>query len=62
MILRIMIFILLGTQMNFNILSQYWKEALLIVLIFVFIARPVSVLCSVILIEKLSGTIEKYYI
>ncbi len=46
-ILRIMIFVTLGTQMSFSILVQYWKGALLVVLVLVFIARPVSVLFSV---------------
>lgn len=52
MMLRIMIFVVLGSQIDFVILSQYWKQALLIVLLFMFIARPASVLCSVIFDRK----------
>ena len=51
-ILRIMIFVILGTQMSFNVLSEYWKGALLVVLSLVFIARPVSVLFSVLIDRK----------
>lgn len=52
MILRILIFMILGTQMNFNILGKYWSQSLIIVLIFIFIARPVSVFFSIILDRK----------
>ncbi|MBV7272550.1 sodium:proton antiporter [Clostridium sp. PL3] len=52
MILRIMIFVLLGTQMNFAILAQYWLKATIIIIILMFIARPASVLPSVILDKK----------
>ena len=52
MILRILIFVLLGTQMNFAIIGQYYMGALLVVLLFVFIARPASVLLSVIFDRK----------
>lgn len=51
-ILRIMIFVILGTQMSFNVLAEYWKGALIMVLLLVFIARPVSVLLSVIIDRK----------
>jgi len=52
MILRILIFVLLGTQMNFAIIGHYYKGALLVVLLFVFVARPISVLLSVIFDRK----------
>ena len=52
MILRILIFVLLGTQMNFSIIGQYYMGALLVVLLFVFVARPASVLLSVIFDRK----------
>ena len=44
LIMRTLIFMLLGTQVDFGILSQYWKQGILIVLVFMFIARPLSVL------------------
>lgn len=59
MILRILIFVLLGTQMNFAIIGQYYKGALLVVLLFVFIARPVSVLLSVIFDRKAEWTVRE---
>lgn len=46
-ILRIMIFVLLGTQVEFNLLGQYWRSAILVVLLLVFVARPISVFLSV---------------
>jgi NhaP-type Na+/H+ or K+/H+ antiporter len=50
--LRMMIFILLGTQIDFAFVAHYWKESLLTVAILIFIARPISVLVSVILDRK----------
>lgn len=44
LIMRTLIFMLLGTQVDFSILNQYWKQGVLIVLIFMFIARPLAVL------------------
>jgi cell volume regulation protein A len=58
-ILRMMIFILLGTQMQFGILLKYWRGALLTILAFIFIARPVSVLCSVIFDRKAQWNIKE---
>lgn len=58
-ILRIMIFVLLGVQMNFGILSKYWGGALIVVIGFVFIARPVSVFFSVILDKKAAWNIRE---
>jgi potassium/hydrogen antiporter len=52
MVLRIMIFVLLGTQMNFGVLAQYWLKATIIVIVLMFIARPVCVLVSVIFDKK----------
>jgi NhaP-type Na+/H+ or K+/H+ antiporter len=52
MILRIMIFVLLGTQINFNVLAQYWLKATIIVIILMFVARPACVLASVIFDKK----------
>ncbi|MEE6451630.1 cation:proton antiporter [Gottfriedia acidiceleris] len=44
LIMRKLIFMLLGTQVNFHILSKYWIHGVLIVLVFMFIARPLTVL------------------
>lgn len=54
LILRMMIFILLGTHIDFASVAQYWKESLLIVAILIFVARPLSVLASV-LIDRKAG-------
>jgi len=51
-LLRIMIFITLGTQIDFVLLGQYWVQALLIVFLLMFVARPVSVFISVIFDKK----------
>lgn len=44
LIMRTLIFMLLGTQVDFRILSQFWIQGVLIVLVFMFIARPLAVL------------------
>ncbi|MDQ0859896.1 NhaP-type Na+/H+ or K+/H+ antiporter [Bacillus sp. V2I10] len=44
LLLRTLIFMLLGTQVNFHILSKFWMQGVLIVFVFMFIARPLSVL------------------
>jgi potassium/hydrogen antiporter len=43
---RMGIFVILGTQVNLVALSQYWLPSLIIVLVLMFIARPISVLAS----------------
>ncbi|MBL0387754.1 cation:proton antiporter [Tumebacillus sp. ITR2] len=47
LILRMMIFILLGSQVDFSSLADFWWQGLLIVFVFMFIARPLTVfLCA----------------
>ncbi|MBI2381134.1 MAG: sodium:proton antiporter [Gammaproteobacteria bacterium] len=47
LILRMFIFILLGSQVDFGLLKQYWVVGLAVVLVFMFIARPLTVfLCA----------------
>lgn len=46
-IIRMLIFMLLGAGMNFAIISKYWAGALLVIVAFVLVARPVSVLLTV---------------
>ena len=43
-VMRMAIFILLGTHVDFHALGKYWLYALAIVLILVFVARPLVVL------------------
>jgi len=45
-IMRLFIFILLGGQVNFNLMAQYWAGGVVVVLIFIFVARPVTVFAS----------------
>ena len=44
MVLRMAIFIFLGSQVDFVSLAKYWKESLLLIFIFMFIVRPIVVL------------------
>jgi potassium/hydrogen antiporter len=44
LIMRTLIFMLLGTQVDFHILGQFWILGILIVLVFMLIARPLAVL------------------
>lgn len=43
---RMGIFVVLGTQVDLTALSKYWAPALLVVLILMFVARPLVVLIS----------------
>ncbi|MES2547307.1 MAG: cation:proton antiporter [Pseudomonadota bacterium] len=43
LIMRIFIFVLLGSQVNFNLLQQYFWPALAVVMLFMFVARPITV-------------------
>jgi cell volume regulation protein A len=44
LIMRTLIFMLLGTQVDFTVLSHFWLKGILIVVIFMIIARPLAVL------------------
>ena len=44
LLLRIVIFILLGTHVDFKVVQQYLLPGLIIVSVFMFIARPIAVL------------------
>lgn len=44
LIMRTLIFMLLGSQVNFSVLAQYWWQALLIIIVFMAVARPITVL------------------
>ena len=46
LIMRIFIFVLLGSQVNFALLQQYFWPALGVVLVFMLIARPIVVFAS----------------
>ncbi len=42
-IMRLFIFILLGTQVDFHLMGQYWFGGVIVVTIFMLVARPVTV-------------------
>jgi potassium/hydrogen antiporter len=41
---RMLIFILLGTQVDFGVLKEYGLQALIVIIIFMLVARPITVL------------------
>jgi potassium/hydrogen antiporter len=46
-IMRLFIFILLGTQVDFHLMRQYWLGGVAVVAVLMFLARPVTVfLCA----------------
>jgi cell volume regulation protein A len=46
LISRMFIFILLGSQVQLELIAQYWWQGLLVVFVFMFVARPLTVLVS----------------
>ncbi|NTW06075.1 MAG: sodium:proton antiporter [Peptococcaceae bacterium] len=52
LIMRMFIFILLGTQVNFQIIQQYWLAGMGVVAVFMLVARPLTVLSSALLDRK----------
>lgn len=62
-IFRMMIFILLGTHLQFAVMAQYWKGSLLIVLILMFVIRPITVIVATALDRKAKWSLrEKIYL
>ena len=45
LIMRMFIFILLGSQVNFALMGKYLWGGIALVLVFMFVARPVTVFC-----------------
>lgn len=43
LIMRMFIFILLGSQVNFGLLGTVWQGALIVTVVFMFVARPITV-------------------
>ncbi|WP_053955404.1 cation:proton antiporter [Inediibacterium massiliense] len=58
LLMRMSIFILLGTHVDFIALSKYWKLSLVIVLILMFIARPIVVWVCTSLYRKEKWTLN----
>lgn len=47
LIMRLLIFALLGTQVDFHLMAQYWLPGLGVAFVFIFVARPLTVfLCA----------------
>ncbi len=46
LISRMFIFILLGSQVKLELIAEYWWQGLVVVAVFMFIARPLTVLVS----------------
>lgn len=46
LISRMFIFMLLGSQINLELIFKYWKQGLLLVAVFMFVARPITVAVS----------------
>lgn len=55
-ILRMMIFVVLGTQLDFASISKYLMPTLIVVATLVFIARPISVLACIVIDRKAQWT------
>ena len=49
LIMRMFIFILLGSQVDFGLMNQHWIGGVIVVTIFMLIARPVTVFCCALL-------------
>ncbi len=58
-LMRMAIFILLGTHVDFVSLSKYWKESLMVVMVLIFIVRPLSVLVCAIPDRKVKWTFKE---
>jgi potassium/hydrogen antiporter len=43
---RMLIFVLLGSQVNFKVLQMYGWQAVIVAIVFMFVARPLTVLSS----------------
>src|SRR5438309_8960510 len=42
--MRVFIFILLGAQVDFGLMAQYWRGGVIVVVILMLVARPIAVL------------------
>ncbi|SEC45877.1 sodium:proton antiporter [Paenibacillus sp. GP183] len=54
--LRMLVFILLGSQVDFSVLKQYGLAGLAVIAIFIFVARPITVLASLLPDSKAKWT------
>jgi cell volume regulation protein A len=56
LISRMFIFVLLGLQVRVNLLATFWWQGLAVVAVFMFVARPLTVLSSVLLDRRARWT------
>lgn len=61
LLMRMSIFILLGTQVDFVSLAEYWHLSLIFVLVLMFVARPLSVLVCTLPDRKVKWTKKELY-
>jgi cell volume regulation protein A len=54
--LRMLVFILLGSQVDFSTLKQYGLSGIVVIAIFIFVARPITVLASLLPDSKAKWT------
>jgi cell volume regulation protein A len=59
LIMRIFIFVLLGSQVNFALLQQYFWPALVVVVIFMLIGRPLAVFACALPDRRAKWTIQE---
>ena len=59
LIMRIFIFILLGSQVNFALLQQYFWPALAVVLVFMLVGRPIAVFACALPDRRAKWTIQE---
>ncbi len=58
-IFRMMIFILLGTHLQFAVMAKYWKGAVLIVILLMFVIRPLTVLVATLIDRKAKWSLRE---
>ncbi|WP_434297439.1 cation:proton antiporter [Clostridium sporogenes] len=58
-ILRMMIFVLLGSHIDFGVLSKYFTKDLMVVALLIFVSRPASAFLSVIFDRKAKWNIKE---
>ena len=59
LVMRMFIFVLLGSQVNFALLQQYFWPALAVVAVFMFIARPLTVFACALPDRRAKWTLQE---
>jgi potassium/hydrogen antiporter len=58
-IMRMLIFVMLGSQVNFILLAKYWWQSLIVVIVLMAIARPLTVYVSALPDRKAGWTLRE---